>query len=71
LSTVEQVSLFTQLAATHPLKRRIAAELGRFASRARLVLSILCFTIKLSYGAKGDCSKREEMFAPLYCDLST
>jgi len=65
LSTVEQVSLSTHLAATHPLKRRGAAELGCFASRARLVLNILCFDNNLSYGAKGDCSKREEMLAPL------
>ena len=65
MSTVEQVSLFTHLAATHPLKRRGAAELGCFASRARLVLNVLCFDNNLSYGAKGDCLKREEMLAPL------
>ena len=65
MSTVEQVSLSTHLAATHPLKRRSAAELGCFASRARMVLSVLCFDNNLSYGAKGDCSKREEMLAPL------
>ena len=64
MSTVEQVSLFTHLAATHPLKRRGAAELGCFASRARLVLNVLCFDNNLSYGAKEDCLKREEMFAP-------
>ena len=64
MSTVEQVSLFTQLAATHPLKRRSAAELGCFASRARLVLNVLCFDNKLGYGAKGYFSKREEMLAP-------
>ena len=63
--TVEQVSLSTHLAATHPLKRRGAAELGCFASRARLGLNVLCFDNNLSYGAKGDCSKREEMLAPL------
>ena len=71
MSTVEQVSLSTHLAATHPLKRRCAAELGCFASRARLVLNVLCFDNKLSYGAKGDSSKREEIFAPLYWDLSS
>ena len=71
MSTVEQVSSFTQLAATYPLKRRGAAELGCFASRARLVLNILFVANNLSYGAKGDCLKREEMHAPLYCDLST
>ena len=65
MSTVEQVSSITQLAATYPLKRRNAAELGCFASRARLVLNVLCFDINLSYGAKGDCSKREEMLALL------
>ena len=65
MSTVEQITLSTHLAATHPLKRRSAAELGCFASRARLVLNVLCFDINLSYGAKGDCSKREEMLAPL------
>jgi len=65
LSAVEQVYLFTQPAATYPLKRRSAAELGCFASRARLVLSVLCFDNNLSYGAKGDCPKREEMLAPL------
>ena len=65
MSTVEQVSSFTQLAATNPLKRRSTAELGCFASRARLVLNVLCFDNKLGYGAKGDCSKREEMLAPL------
>ncbi len=65
MSTVEQVSSFTQLAATNPLKRRSTAELGCFASRARLVLNVLCFDNNLSYGAKGDCSKREEMLAPL------
>ena len=64
MSTVEQVSLSTHLAATHPLKRRSAAELGCFASRDRLVLNILWFTIKLSYGGVGDSSKREEMLAP-------
>ena len=71
MSTVEQVSLSTQQAATHPMKRRSAAELGWFASRARLVLNILSFSIKLSYGGVGDSSKREEMLAPLCCDLST
>ena len=71
MSTVEQVSSFTQLAATYPLKRRSAAELGCFASRARLVLNVLCFDNKLGYGAKGDCSQREEMLAPLKYDLST
>jgi len=50
---------------TYPLKRRSAAELGCFASRARLVLNVLCFDNNLSYGAKGDCPKREEMLAPL------
>ena len=64
MSTVEQVSLFTHLAATHPIKRRGAAELGCFASRSRLVLNVLYVAIKVSYGAKGDCLKREEMFAP-------
>ena len=63
MSTVEQVSLSTHLAATHPLKRRSAAELGCFASRSRLVLNVLYVAIKVGYGAKGDCSKREEMFA--------
>ena len=71
MNTVEQVSSFTQLAATYPLKRRSAAELGCFASRARLVLNVLCFDNNLSYGAKGDCSQREEMLAPLKCDLSS
>ena len=71
MNTVEQASLSTHLAATHPLKRRCAAELGCFASRARLVLNVLCFDNKLGYGAKGDSPKREEMLAPLYCDLST
>ena len=65
MSTVEQVSLSTQQAATHPMKRRSAAELGCFASRARLVLNVLCFDNNLSYGTKGDCLKREEMLAPL------
>ena len=65
MNTVEQASLSTHLAATHPLKRRCAAELGCFASRARLVLNVLCFDNNLSYGAKGKCSKREEMLAPL------
>ena len=65
MSTVEQVSLSTHLAATHPMKRRGAAEWGCFASRARPVLNVLCFDNNLSYGAKGDCSKREEMLAPL------
>ena len=65
MSTVEQVSLFTQQAATHPLKRRSAAEVGRFASRYRLVLNVVCFDNNLSYGATGECSKREEMLAPL------
>ena len=65
MSTVEQVPPFTQLAATYPLKRRSTAELGCFASRARLVLNVLCFDNNLSYGAKGDCLKREEMLAPL------
>ena len=64
MSTVEQVSSFTQLAATYPLKRRGAAELGCFASRARLVLNVLCFDNNLSYGAKEDCLKREEIIAP-------
>ena len=59
-----KVSLFTHLAATHPIKRRGAAELGCFASRSRLVLNVLYVAIKVGYGAKGDCSKREEMFAP-------
>jgi hypothetical protein len=68
---VEQVSLFTHPAATYPMKRRSAAELGCFASRARLVLDILWFTIKLGYGGVGDSSKREEMLTPHYCDLST
>ena len=54
MSTVEQVSSITQLAATYPLKRRSAAELGCFASRARLVLNVLYVFNKLSYGAKGD-----------------
>ena len=71
MSTVEQVSLSKQQAATHPMKRRSAAELGYFASRDRLVLNILWFTIKLSYGGVGDSSKREVMLAPQYCDLST
>ena len=71
MSTVEQVSSFTQLAATYMLKRRSAAELGCFASRARLVLNVLCFDNNLSYGAKGGCLKREEILAPLKCDLST
>ena len=62
--TVEQVSLSTHLAATHPLKRRSAAELGCFANRARLVLNVLFVANNLSYGAKGDYSKREEMLAP-------
>ncbi len=65
MSTVEQVSSFTQLAATYPLKRRCADELGCFASRARLVLNVLCFDNNISYGAKEDCLKREEMLAPL------
>ena len=64
MSTVEQVSLSTHLAATHPLKRRSAAELGCFASRASLVLNILSFTTKLSYGGVGDSSQREEMLTP-------
>jgi len=64
LSTVEQVSLSTQQAATHPMKRRSAAELGCFASRASLVLNILSFTTKLSYGGVGDSSQREEMLTP-------
>ena len=71
MSTVEQVSSITQLAATYPLKRRGAAELGCFASRARLVLNVLCFDNKLGYGAKGDSPKREEMLAPFLCDLSS
>ena len=71
MNTVEQASLSTHLAATHPLKRRCAAELGCFASRARLVLNVLCFDNKLGYGARGDCLKREEMLAPLQCDLSS
>jgi hypothetical protein len=50
LSTVEQVSSFTQLAATYPLKRRSTAELGRFASRARLVLNVFLVPNKLGYG---------------------
>ena len=54
MSTVEQVSLSTHLAATHPMKRRGEAELGCFASRARPVLNVLCFDNKLDYGAKGD-----------------
>ena len=66
MSTVEQVSSFTQLAATYPLKRRSAAELGCFASRARVVLNVLCFDNNLSYGAKGDCSQRERMLAPQF-----
>ena len=65
MNTVEQVSLSTHLAATYPFKRRSAAELGCFASRARLVLNILFVANKLSYGAKGNCLKREEMLAPL------
>ena len=65
MSTVDQVSLSTHLAATHPLKRRSAAELGCFANRARLVLNVLFVANNLSYGAKGDYSKREEMLAPL------
>ena len=65
MSTVEQVSLSTHLAATHPLKRRSAAELGCFASRGRRVLIVLYVFNKISYGAKGDCLKREEMLAPL------
>ena len=65
MSTVEQVSLFTHLAATYPLKRRSTAELGCFASRAGLVLNVLYFDNNLSYGAKEDCLKREEMLAPL------
>ena len=66
MNTVEQASLSTHLAATHPLKRRGAAELGCFASRARLVLNVLCFDNNLSYGAKGDCSQRERMLAPQF-----
>ena len=65
MGTVEQVSSITQTAATYPLKRRSEAELGCFASRARLVLNVLCFDNNLSYGEKGDCLKREEMLAPL------
>ena len=65
MSTVEQVSLSTHLAATHLLKRRGAAELGCFASRARMVLNVLCFDNKLGYGGKVYSPKREEMLAPL------
>ena len=71
MSTVEQVSWFTHPAATYREKRRSAAELGCFASRARLVLNFLWLTIKLSYGGVGDSSKREVMLAPHNCDLST
>ena len=65
MNAVEQDSLLTHPAATYPVKRRSAAELGCFASRDRLVLNILWFTIKLSYGGVGDSSKREEMLAPI------
>ena len=71
MSAVEQVSLSTQQAATHPMKRRSAAELGCFAIRDRLVLTILWSTIKLSYGGVGDSSKREKILALHYSDLST
>ena len=46
------------------MKRRSTAELGCFASRARLVLNILWFTIKVGHGGVGDSSQREEMLAP-------
>ena len=52
MSTVEQVSLFTHPAATYPMKRRSAAELGCFAGRSRLVLSVQYVANKISYGAK-------------------
>ena len=52
MSTVEQVSLFTHPAATYPMKRRSAAELGCFAGRSRLVFNIQYVANKLGYGAK-------------------
>ena len=64
MSWVKQVHLTTLQTIRHPKKRRSTAELGCFASRSRLVLNVLYVAIKVSYGAKGDCLKREEMFAP-------
>ena len=65
MSTVEQVSLFTHLAATHPIKRRGAAELGCFASRSRLVHNVHYVANNLGYGGVGDSLKREEMLQPI------
>ena len=65
MNAVEQDSAFTHPAATYPMKRRIAAELGCVASRSGLVHNVHYVANKLGYGGVGDSSKREEMLAPI------
>ena len=50
MSWVKQVHLTTLQTIRHPKKRRSTAELGRFASRARLVLNVFLVPNKLGYG---------------------